>query len=436
MIRLTDEEREVVRAYQCGRAASRTVARVVSGVQAPVWRTSFAVLPRPLEEGSLDLVLAAARHPGEETGVARWTVGAPVWHMESRLDYRYGIVSWTCDWKRSADRVAGGVELDVRRVRGETAPTWPWAPILHAAACVGSPWEWIVRAAANPDKVAPKFAPTVLAAWPKHPGVELLARAGLAEGWFRPTALGLLERSPRLRSWVAQNAEALAREAVSPTVALPIAGRGGTMEEVRREAYYRAMWHGCPLHGVDRMEAAAWCDRHDVTCAEYATYLDLAALSGLDPRSRSVAFPRGAESVHALLECEGRIRAHADEKARRVERAEEERRLVSAAERARKALARLALPAAWSIRVPESQGELAREGQRMRNCIGSGVYARNMADGFCVCLVIAGPDDVRADVEIAAGRVRQCYGPCNSPPHAVAREIATRAARALRRAAA
>ena len=90
MIQLTDEEREVVRAYQAGRAAERVVMRETSGVAVPRWRTSFVVLPRPCEEGSLDLVLAAARHPGEETGVARWTVGAHVWYMESRLDYYYG----------------------------------------------------------------------------------------------------------------------------------------------------------------------------------------------------------------------------------------------------------------------------------------------------------------------------------------------------------
>lgn len=436
MIQLTDEEREVVRAYQAGRAAERVVMRETSGVAVPRWRTSFAVLPRPCEEGSLDLVLAAARHPGEETGVARWTVGAPVWFMESRLDYYYGAASWCCNWDRPADRLAGGIQLDVRSERGETAPTWPWAPILNGAACAGSPWEWIVRAVAAPGKVKPKFAPTVLAAWPRHPGVELLARAGLPEGWFKPSALGLLERSPRLRAWVSQNAETLARDAVSPTVALPIAGRGGTMEDVKRADYYRAMWHGNPLHGVDREAAAKWCERHGVTCAEYSLYISLAVASGLDPRSRSVAFPRGPEAVRAMLDREGRIRARVAGRARRLEAATVARGMVAAAEKARRALARLALPAAWTIRVPDSQDELVREGREMGNCIGSGTYSAEMAAGRCVCIVITGPGKIRAAVQIAQGRVRQCYGPHNGPPHEVAREIATRAARALRRAAA
>lgn len=121
---------------------------------------------------------------------------------------------------------------------------------------------------------------------------------------------------------------------------------------------------------------------------------------------------------------------------RRLEAATVARGMVAAAEKARRALARLALPSAWTIRVPDSQDELVREGREMGNCIGSGTYSAEMAAGRCVCIVIAGPGKVRADVQIAQGRVRQCYGPRNSPPHEVAREIATRAARALRRAAA
>lgn len=432
MIRLTDEERETMRAYQLGRAAERTVARLEYGTGAPRWRTSFAVFPRPCEEGSLDLVLAAARHPGEETGVARWTVGAPVWYIEHRLDYHYGPMAWSCNWDRPPDRHAGGIELDVRRERGETAPTWPWAPLLYHTACEGSPWEWVVRAVADASKVNPKFAPTVLAAWPRHPGVELLARAGLPEGWYKPSALALLERSPRLRSWVAQNADELARLAASPSVALPIAGRGGTIEDVRREDYYRTLWHGLTLHGVDRADAAVWCEQHGVTRADYSDYLDLAVAAGLDPRSRSVAFPRRALAVYAMLERAGQIRADAA----KTERAKAAAKMAAAARRAAERIARMPLPEGWSVIIPRTQDELAREGARMRNCIGSGTYSADMAAGRCVCVVVVGPDDIRADVQVASGRVQQCYGPCNAPAHPIAQDIARRVAATLGRVAA
>lgn len=426
MIPLTIEEREAVRAYALGRAAARLCERPEDdpGYHPPIYRTSYALLLRPyMEDGSCDLVLAAARRTGEETGVALWRIGERDYRAESRLDYYYGAMGWSCDWRRPPDPPGGGWRHRVDPATG--APILPWAPLVNCRACDGTPWEWIARAAAL---VEPKEIPALLAAYLRHPQVELLARAGLGAQWWRPTVCGLLERNPRLRAWVAQHADELAAANLGPRDALPVAGRGGTVAEAQEAAYYRACWHGLALHGVDRREAALYCERHDITRTEYSEYLDLAVADGLDPRSRSVAFPR-RRNLHAET---ARLREHAHQRAAARASADMRRRVAEATA----ALAALRLPEGWRVHVLRSQEEFAHEGAAMGNCIGSGIYSRQQAEGACVCIVIEGPNRYRADAELRAGRVAQVYGPLNSTPTEPARNIARAAARALRRAAA
>lgn len=437
MIRLTEEEQNAVSVYALGRAAGRFTAAAADVItpcghdgyvasvtyRRPVWVTSFALLMRPYEEdGSCDLILAAARRTGEATGAALWRIGARSFAAESRLDYHYGAMSWSWTWSRRPDRLAGGGwSHDVQRETG--APLLPWAPLVNAPACEGTPWEYIARAAA---RVEPKSAPVLLATWMRWPQVELLARAGLGEQWWRQTVLWLLERSARHRAWVAAHAAELAADNIGPRDALPVAGRGGTVEEARRAAYYRTMWHGCALHGVDRAEAAAYCEARGVTRAEYSDYLALAVAAGLDPRSRSVAFPRGG--VAALAD---RLRKEAD--ARSEEHTSEDMRRAVAAARA--AFDGVRWPEGWCVSVLASQDAMVREGSAMGNCIGNGRYARAQAAGQCVCIVIEGPRRIRCDAELRGGRVAQCYRRGNLPPPDEARAIARRAAAALRRAA-
>lgn len=436
MIALTDEEREAVRAYQLGRAAGRFVARAASadGIGQTPWATSFAALLRPYDEdGSLDMVIAAGRHADEVRGVAIWTVGARRCRCESCLGYV--AINWSINWRVPPDETVGGWWQDCLtrpRRRGHLCPVLPWAPLVNAGACDGTAWQWAARAA---RLVEPKELPEFLAAYAQHPEVELMARAGLGAPWWSERVLATLSRSAALRSWVARNAEALATANAGPSVALSVAARGGTVDDVREEAYYRALWHGCALHGVDRREAAKYCDRHQLTRYEYADLLDLSLAAGLDPRARAVAFPA---DPHAALErfrsCRDRILAE-QERRRAAERDADMRRR---AEEAVAALARLRLPDGARVVVPRSQGELVAIGRRMRNCIGSGVYARRMADGACVCVVIEIPDGPPCAAELVpeTGRVAQCYATGNTAAPETVRAIARRAAQALRRAAA
>ena len=447
-------------------------------------KTRYHLVLRPLARGRLRLLLAATREVGGEVrGVAEWLVGDPAWRLNPTCDFYGALAGWITDWKADP-RKAKDLRIKVGRMGGKhaTAPLWPWASLANDGAAIDTPWEWIARAARTVEE---KKLPDYFAAARTAPRVELLARAGLNEAWFRPGALRALEADEELRRVVAQNAERIASERLLPRDLLYGRRRGWSFEQTARHAALRTCWHGCPTYGVD-LEAAeryvGWA-RHDPRCPamalglhvtrrEYSEYCDNARQAGLDLARREVAFPRdfdGAfkraeEAAHRKRREEARraqaaaiakltpeeiaamrrrrAEAEARRRAERIKRKEALRqmapRLRTAATFAAVALKRMPLPDGWRVRPIRTVAEFRAEGERMHNCIGTGTYAEKVAQGRAICFAIEGPTPAdRHDLELALGkspRVVQLYGVCNRPPVDVAREIASRVVVAIREA--
>ena len=463
MTTLTEEVTEAVRLDQLSRSAADRMWPVMAGFtihnrfslepNARRAKTRYHVLVRPLASGRLRLVLAASRRIGEIRGVATWLVGDRFWVADAEFDF-HGMAGWVVDWRADAPRGQDCVDL-----LGKPAPVWPWAPLANATAAMDTPWEWICRAAANVEE---KALPLYFAGAARFPRAELLAKAGLAPNWLRPSILEKLDRDAELARFVAQNAQEIAAANMRPRDVVGPFRRGATIAAMRRECDLRRAWDACPTHGVDyreaeryleaqkrrareRMErggvgcgAAAWIEP---TRLDYSYYLGNCVRLGLDVRSRSVAFPKSLSAASARLRAE-LVRRRREANARAAREAAERvrscaRRLAEAAAKASAAIAGVALPPGWSVVVPACHEEFYREGRDMSNCIGSGHYTQKMADGLCVCVFLVGPAGVRVDCEISLPqkrgrpRVAQCYVAHNLPPPSKALEFARRIAAAL-----
>lgn len=473
MTTLTETEIDAVRLDQLSRIAADRMCPVMAGFtthnrfslepNARRARTRYHVLVRPLESGRLRLVLAASRRIGEIRGVATWLVGDRFWVADAEFDF-HGMAGWVVDWRADAPRGQDRVDL-----LGKPAPVWPWAPLANATAAMDTPWEWICRAAANVEE---KALPLYFAGAARFPRAELLAKAGLAPNWLRPSILEKLDRDAELARFVAQNAQEIAAANMRPLDVVGPFRRGMSIDAMRREVELRRAWESCPTPGVDFHDAERYLEAQrrrvretgerggatarevawaEPTRLDYSWYISRCGHAGLDVRSRSVAFPKSLSAAVARLRAElARRRA---ELARRqmeanaraaLEAAERVRscakRLAEAAAKASAAIAGVALPPGWSVVVPACHEEFYREGRDMSNCIGSGHYTQQMADGLCVCVFIAGPAGARADAEIVfprgdrgrrPPRIAQLYARHNSRPPETARQIANAIVAAL-----
>ena len=463
MTRLTEEETEAVRLDQLSRIYDDRLYPVMAGFtvhhrfslepNARRARTRYHVLVRPLESGRLRLVLAASRRIGEIRGVATWLVGDRFWVADAEFDF-HGMAGWMVDWRADAPHGQDRVDL-----LGKPAPVWPWAPLANATAAMDTPWEWICKAAQNVDE---KSLPLYFAAAARFPRAELIARAGLAVHWLRPAILEKLDRDEGLARFVAQNADAIATANMRPLDVVGPFRRGMSIDAMRREVELRRAWEACPTHGVDFHDAERYLEAQkrrmrerrerggatarevawaEPTRLDYSWYISRCHHAGMDVRSRSVAFPKSLSAASARLRAE-LARRQREANARAAREAAERvrscaRRLAEAAAKASAAIAGVALPPGWSVVVPACHEEFYREGRDMSNCIGSGHYTQQMADGLCVCVFIAGPGGARADAQITfrrgrlAPRVAQLYARHNSQPPAPARRIARDVAEAL-----
>lgn len=493
MIRLLPDEIAACRRDQfervCGDYVWRSDPRCQISGSLRRNKTRFHLLLRPLATGRLRLVLAATRSIGGEVrGVAEWLVGEPSWRINPTFDF-WGLAGWLVKWDQDPRR-RKDVDVRLGRIGGKDAiaPIWPWATLANDAACLDTPWEWIARAARMVDE---KHLPRYFASARLDPRTELLARAGLDPAWFRPNALRRLREDPELLRTVSQNAERIASEELMPRDILYGLRRGWDFERTSRFAELRTRWHGCPTYGVDLVEAERYVAEalHFRGCAnapraitrrEYSEYCENAKTVGLDLSLRDVAFPDDFDRAFERTEIDYRHMRNMEaarttaEQLRYLERIREERadprfveaqrrriaeqrrqearerkkreafrktipdKLRKAAAFAAAALARLPLPEGWTVRPLRTVAEFEAEGERMHNCIGSGVYAEKVASGEAVCFVLEGPDkQARHDLELELGpspRVQQLYGVCNRPPLDIAREIAARVAGAIRKA--
>lgn len=463
MTRLTEEETEAVRLDQLSRIAADRMRPVAAGFtvhyrfslepNARRAKTRYHVLVRPLESGRLRLVLAASRRIGEIRGVATWLVGDRFWVTDAEFDF-HGMAGWMVDWRADAPRGQNRVDL-----LGKPAPVWPWAPLANATAAMDTPWEWICRASANVEE---KSLPLYFAAAARFPRAELLAKAGLAPNWLRPSILEKLDRDAALARFVAQNAQEIAAANMRPLDVVGPFRRGATIAAMRRECDLRRAWENCPTPGVDFHDAERYLEAQrrrvretgerggatarevawvEPTRLDYSWYISRCHGAGLDVRSRSVAFPKSLSEASARLRAE-LARRQREANARAAREAAERvrscaRRLAEAAAKASAAIVGVALPPGWSVVVPACHEEFYREGRDMSNCIGSGHYTQQMADGLCVCVFITGPAGARADAQITFPRgrrapcVAQLYARHNSQPPAPARRIARDVAQAL-----
>lgn len=450
MIRLTEEEQNAVALAQLGAAAH--------DMQFPYspqkWRTRRYLLLRPLPGGGLRLVVAAARHVGEVRGVASWRVGDRHWAKESCYEWR-GMAGWVVQWGVPPDK---GVP-DTVRCRPDycsMVPVWGEPTLVNAWAAADTPWEWVARAA-DGGRVAPAALARYFLLARRFLRVELLARAGFPDEWFSTRALAKMEIDADFARFVAANAETIRDRGLLPSNVVQGWTHGATIERAAEDAELRTLWHGCGLYGVDlraaekyiaKLEAAAaafasgCCGRAllTVTRADYSRYLKTALGVGLDVRDHGVAFPRDffAARDAAQRELDRRQKAQARKDAER-RRAEERKREAEGRERIAaivQLVARLALPAGWSVVPLLDQAALRAEGKFMHNCIGCGGYYGRMVRGDCLCFSVRGPDGLRSDLELdIAGRVavRQLYDAFNKPPHETARRIAAEIVRTVQR---
>lgn len=440
MTTLTETEIDAVRRDQLARSAElyeRPLVLEENWRNARRVRTRYHVILRPEGDNGerLRVLVAASRHIGEIALAVDWFADTTEEHVAAALDCYAGW--WSFRWDMGDGEK--GYILD------RAVPVWPWASLAGDGLCNDSPWEWIAKAARG---VEPKGLPAYFAAAAKTPRVESIAKAGLSPRWFGASILQAMGRDPALVRYVSDNLPAIRDANIPPSAVLYGYRRGWPIRRAEKRFASTVAWHGCPRYGIDLLEADKYFKvqhaahpKTPIARSDLSDYWGRAQRLGLDLRSRSVAFPRQFLRAAADARIELDRRASAERK-----RAEEERRRNLAMRDER--LGRLARmlqpvvdsllhPAGWSVRIPVSQDEFAREGAAMHNCIGNGKYSLDMSLGLAVCMFLSGPAGIRVDCEIALpkgrgrARVAQCYVAHNLPPPLAALDFARRIAKAL-----
>jgi hypothetical protein len=211
--------------------------------------------------------------------------------------------------------------------------------------------------------------------------------------------------------------------------------KGMPLEDAVARGAARAELRGCPrAPGADILEIARWFAKAKITRWEYKRHCEHCAELGLGAE----AYMPSPKRFKAFAE---RVEAEVAEARRRKERRNAE--ALAAAFQKRQLDAAAFCPKTRGVAAlwPHTPKQLEDEGRAMRNCIGNGLYARNVAKGRSLVILLRtaeAPEEPWVDVELRrnGGRwsVAQCYAKGNAPAPNEARKAANRIAAALGRA--
>lgn len=266
-----------------------------------------------------------------------------------------------------------------------------------------------------------------------HPEAELLHKAGLDQ----LISSAFLRRGPGLARFVAAHRREIAKLEAGRAAVLDAFRRGVPIAEAVQEASARVRLRGCKRpEGVGWAELDRYLHRAVVQPWEFVRHSAHCAALGL---GKSAYMPSPKRFGAVAEEVEKLYALHR----KAIDRAETAKRDAAIARLSAKcdALA-LRLPAGVALVFPDSARSLESEGRAMRNCIGNGVYAVEVAAGRSLCVFIRRRDDPGApwcDAELARSKktwsIRQCYARLNQPAPPEAFAAASALCRAMNKAA-
>lgn len=264
------------------------------------------------------------------------------------------------------------------------------------------------------------------------PTAELLFKAGLSQ-LLKPS---ILKRAPEIAPFIARHRQEIDRLEAGASAVMEAWRKGITVEEaVAREAA-RTTLRGCPrAPGVDIMDIARWLVMANVRAWEYRRHCEHCAELGLGAE----AYMPSPKRFRAFAE---RVEAEVAEARRRKERADAA--ALAGRFKTRQLAAAAFCPKIKGIVVlwPDAPAQLEREGKAMRNCVGNGLYSRQIAKGESLVFLLRkaeAPEEPWVDVELRrtgkSWRVAQCYANRNEPAPDLAAKAARKVAAAISKAA-
>lgn len=283
-----------------------------------------------------------------------------------------------------------------------------------------------------------------VALWREYPEVERLVKAGLGTLANRSCIRRLARRDGFFR-FVAQNRRLVASSKASSAVVSHAYARGIPLADAIRDYEAKSWLTRLGVCGVcvgEAFRVRSWIERNGIDCREYARYLGYAREAGWDLGDRAVLLPPAARFAERLEYAEAEVerrRRDRERLAAREETARKRRRSAAIREVASRFAAAAssgAIRSALVVVMPLSRRDLVAEGKAMGNCLGRMGYDAKIAEGRSVVFFVRGADGGRvADVEIdrATWKVRQCYGPRNSPAPEEAERVAAAVARRMGR---
>lgn len=411
-IYLTEEERHLVRAQRV-RISER------GGEKAHV-------VLRPRADGEVDVVYAFSRLVRENGGRRIDVMACGLTSSDGdRIAYRnlrfYPRAGYHVDdWSKPVDGNAWGYN----KTRDDGTDEIP-GPVANPEALASTKYHhagidefcWGIRPAAY------------LRILRAHPEAELLHKAGMDQ----LISSAFLSHGPELARFVAANRREIEELDAGRAAVLAAFRKGIPVAAAVREGKACARLRGCKRpKGVGWIELDNWLRRGGIPVGAYAMHsqhceklkLGKGAYMPSPKRFRAVA-----EEVEALYA----------KRMTELARMANSKRDKSIAKRAGmlSALA-VRLPTGIVLAFPDSVGALEAEGHVMRNCIGNGLYATNIARGVSLCIFIRraeNPERPFCDAELTLAKrtwkVRQCYTIGNEKAPDEAREAATALCAAL-----
>lgn len=264
------------------------------------------------------------------------------------------------------------------------------------------------------------------------PAAELLFKAGFTQ-LLKPS---ILKRAREMAPFIARHRREIDRLEAGASAVMEAWRKGITVEEAVARETARHDLRGCHrAPGVDILEIARWFRKAEIAKWEYTRHCEHCAELGLGAE----AYMPSPKRFRAFAE---RVEAEVAEAKRRKER--RDAAALAAAFREKQLGAAAFCPKTKGVAAlwPHLPKQLEDEGRAMRNCIGNGLYARNVAKGMSLVVLLRteeAPEEPWVDVELrrTGGRwsVAQCYAKGNATAPDMARKAADRIAEALTKAA-
>lgn len=264
----------------------------------------------------------------------------------------------------------------------------------------------------------------------EYPAAELLYKAGFSQ-LLKPS---ILKRAADVGPFVARHRAEIDRFEAGASVVMEAWRKGIPIEEAVARGLARSKLRGVPrAPGVDILDLARWLTKTGVDEWDYRRHCEHCAELGLGAE----AYMPSPKRFRAFAE---RVEAEAAKARRRKERADAA--TIKAEFRKRQLDAASACPKIRGVAVlwPDSPAQLVREGKAMRNCIGNGLYSRQVAKGESLVFLLRkaeAPEEPWVDVELRrtgnSWSVAQCYAKRNDPAPDLAAKAARKVAAAITR---